>query len=112
MMPGIYATQPKVHRSGVTAVDAADPADTSVAIDNKGYGECRFDVTITGTNFQSLEVQALFWNPRQGLWMGGGKRTLRGWGSMPLPLRAAAAPSSSRSQPFPARVSIFRRTTF
>jgi hypothetical protein len=74
-MPGIYATQPKVHRSDVIAIDAADPADTSGAIDTKGYGECRFDLTLTGTNFQSLEVQVLFWNPRQSLWMGGGKRT-------------------------------------
>ena len=74
-MPGIYATQPKVHRSGVTAIDASDPADTSGAIDTKGYAECRFDITLTGVNFQSLEVQALFWNQRQNLWMGGGRRS-------------------------------------
>ncbi len=73
-MSGIYATQPKVHRAGVTAADAADPADTSDAVDTKGYGECRFDLTITGTDFKSIEVQALFWNPRQSVWMGGGKR--------------------------------------
>jgi len=83
-MPGIYATQPKVLRSGITSVDASDPADTSGAVDTKGYGECRFDVTITGTNFQSLEVQALFWNPRQSLWMGGGKRTFTGVGQHSL----------------------------
>ncbi len=70
-----YSTQPKLHRSGVTTVDASDPADTSGAVDTKGYKECRFDVTITGTGFTSLEVRALFWNPRQGLWWGGGKRT-------------------------------------
>ncbi len=83
-MPGIYATQPKVHRSGITAVDTADPADTSGAVDTKGYGECRFDLTVTGMNFQSLEVQALFWNPRQNLWMGGGKRLFTAAGQYAL----------------------------
>ena len=48
-MSGIYTTQPKVHRSNITAVDAADPADTSGAVDTKGYRECRFDITVTGT---------------------------------------------------------------
>jgi hypothetical protein len=83
-MPGIYTTQPKVHRSAVTAIDASDPADTSGAIDTKSYSECRFDLTIAGVNFQSLEVQALFWNPRQSLWMGGGKRTFTGVGQHAL----------------------------
>jgi len=90
-MPGIYATQPKVHRSDITAVDAADPADTSGAIDTKGYGECRFDLTLTGTNFQSLEVQVLFWNPRQGLWMGGGKRTFTVTGQHALVVESRGA---------------------
>jgi len=75
-MPEIYTTQPKPHRSAVTAVDAADPADTtSGAVDTGGYKECRFDISISGINYSSLEVQALFWNPRQQLWWGGGKRT-------------------------------------
>ena len=73
-MSTVYSTQPKVHRTGVTAVDASDPVDTSGAIDTKGYKECRFDVTVSGTGFQSLEVQVLFWNARQSLWWGGGKR--------------------------------------
>ncbi|MFH0847583.1 MAG: hypothetical protein V1894_05995 [Chloroflexota bacterium] len=73
-MSGIYATQPKIHRTNVTSVDATDPPDTTSAVDTRGYRECRFDLTITGTALQSLEVQALFWNPRQSLWMGGGKR--------------------------------------
>lgn len=83
-MTEIYATQPKLHRSGVTAVDAADPADTSGAVDTKGYKECRFDVTITGISVTSLEVQALFWNQRQGKWMGGGKRTFAATGQYAL----------------------------
>ena len=70
-----YATQPKLHRSNVTTVDATDPADTSGAISSKGYKECRFDITITGTDLASLETQVLFWNPRQENWWGGGKRT-------------------------------------
>ncbi len=90
-MPGIYATQPKVHRSGVTAVDASDPADTSGAVDTKGYTECRFDLALTGTNFQSLEVQALFWNPRQEIWMGGGKRTFTATGQHALIVESRGA---------------------
>ena len=82
-MGEIYSTQPKVHRSGVTAVDSADPADTSGAIDSKGYKECRFDVTITGT-ITRLEVQVLFWNPRQEKWWGGGKRTFTSTGQHAL----------------------------
>ena len=83
-MADIYSTQPKVHRSNITAVDSADPADTSGAIDTKGYKECRFDITISGTNFSSLEVDALFWNPRQEKWFGGGKRTFTSTGQHAL----------------------------
>ena len=90
-MTGIYSTQPKVHRSNVAAVDAADPADISEAIDTKGYGESRFDLTIDGTNFQSLEVQALFWNPRQEVWMGGGKRTFMATGRHALVVESRGA---------------------
>ena len=77
-MGEVYTTKPGQHRSNVTAVEG-DPADTSGAIDTKGYKECRFDITITGT-ITSLEVQALFWNPRQSQWMGGGKRTFTATG--------------------------------
>jgi len=79
-MAEIYSTQPKVHRSNITAVDSADPSDTSGAVDTKGYKECRFDIAISGTGFQSLEVQVLFWNPRQELWFGGGMRTFTSTG--------------------------------
>ena len=90
-MTGLYATQPKVHRAGVSAVDTSDPEGTSGAIDTKGYSECRFDVTITGTNLQSLEVQALFWNPRQSLWMGGGKRVFTATGKHALVVESSGA---------------------
>ena len=83
-MGEIYATQPKLHRSNVTAVDSADPTDTSEAIGTKGYKESRFDITIDGVGFQSLEVQALFWNPRQERWWGGGRRTFASIGQHSL----------------------------
>ena len=83
-MTEVYTTQPLVHRSGITAVDPADPADASPGINTKGYKECRFDITISGVDFTSLEVQALFWNPRQSKWMGGGKRTFTSTGQHAL----------------------------
>jgi len=67
-------TYPAAHRSGVTAVDASDPSGTSGAVDCAGYEEARFDITIGGTSFQSLDVQVLFWNSRVGVWCGGGSR--------------------------------------
>ena len=78
-MGEVYTTKPGQHRSNVTAVEG-DPADTSGAVDAKGYKECRFDIAISGVDFTSLEVQALFWNPRQSQWMGGGKRTFTATG--------------------------------
>lgn len=83
-MTEIYSTQPRVHRSNITAVDSSDPSDTSGAVDAKGYKECRFDITITGTSLTSLEVQVLFWNLRQEKWMGGGKRTFTSTGQHAL----------------------------
>jgi hypothetical protein len=74
-MADVYVTQPKLHRSGVTTVDTSDPADTSGAINSEGYKECRFDITISGTDFTSLEAQVIFWNPRLEKWFGGSKRT-------------------------------------
>jgi len=79
-MGEIYSTQPKVHRSNITAVDSADPSGTSGAVDTKGYRECRFDIAISGTDLQSLEVQVLFWNPRQEQWFGGATRTFTSTG--------------------------------
>lgn len=66
-------TAPAAHRSGVTAVDAADPSGTSGAVDAAGYEQCRFDIALTGTAIASLDVQVLFWNARQSLWFGGGE---------------------------------------
>jgi len=82
-MAEIYTTQCKLHRSGVTAVDTSDP-EVTAGVDTAGYKECRFDITISGTNFTSLEVQVLFWNPRQEEWMGGGSRTFASTGQHAL----------------------------
>ena len=67
-------TAPAAHRTGVTAVDGSDPADTSGAVDCAGYHYCHFDIALTGVGLTSLEVQVLFWNSRQSLWFGGGSR--------------------------------------
>jgi len=80
-----------MHRSNVTAIDAADPADTNGAVDTRGYKECRFDITVSGTGFQSLEVQVLFWNPRQELWWAGGKRDLTATGRHALAVDSRGA---------------------
>ncbi|MBI4282642.1 MAG: hypothetical protein HY672_04060 [Chloroflexi bacterium] len=89
--PAYEWTAPASHRSGVTAVDASDPADASGAVDCAGYGHCRFDIALTGTGFTSLEVQAIFWNSRQGLWFGGGKRSFTSTGRHALEVEARGA---------------------
>ncbi len=104
-MTEIYATQPVVHRSGVTAVDAADPADASGAVDTRGYHECRFDIAVTGTGLTSLEVQVLFWNSRQAVWMGGGKRIFTNTGKH-------AVVVDSRSAKIFLKVTAFSGTSF
>lgn len=104
--PVYELTTPAVHRSGVTAVDAADPADASGAVDCTGYEYCRFDLSITGTGFTSLEVQALFWNGRQSLWFGGARRTFTTTG------RHALAVSDVRGCLVFLKVTAFSGTSF
>ncbi|MEE9201695.1 MAG: hypothetical protein V3U31_00690, partial [Dehalococcoidia bacterium] len=72
--PVYDSATPALHRSGITAVDSADPGDASSGVDTAGYQLCRFDLDIGGVGFTSLTVQALFWNPRQGVWFGGDSR--------------------------------------
>lgn len=90
-MSKAYTTQPKNHRSGVTQVDSANPADASGAVDCKGYKECRFDVSISGTGVSSIKVQALFWNSRLGEWFGGGKYTFDCTGNHSISVDAGGA---------------------
>lgn len=104
-MTEAYATQPKLHRSDVSAVDATDPADTSAGVDSEGYQECRFDITLSGADFASLETQVLFWNPRQEQWFGGGKRTFTATGK-----HALAA--DSRGSTIFLKVTAFSGTSF
>ena len=84
-------TVPEVHRSGVTVVDASDPADTSGAVNCAGYEHCRFDITIDGTGFNSLEVQVIFWNSRQSEWFGGAKKEFTSTGNHALLVEARGA---------------------
>jgi len=81
-------TAPLVHRGAIAAVDAVDPGDASGGIDTTGYRYCRLDLNLTGVGFQSLTVQALFWNPRQGKWFGGASRKLEATGQHALVVEA------------------------
>ncbi len=89
--PVFESTPPLLHRSGVTAVDTSDPAGTSGAVDCSGYQWCRFDLTISGTGFTDLTVQALFWNSRQGQWFAGASRTFQSTGHHALMVEARGA---------------------
>ncbi|MBI4338595.1 MAG: hypothetical protein HY680_01435 [Chloroflexi bacterium] len=91
MGPAYSPLAPAVHRSGVTAVDASDPEDTSGAVDCAGFQDCRFDITIAGTGFTSLAVAALFWNPRQSLWFAGASRLFTATGQHSLSVEARGA---------------------
>lgn len=84
-------TGPQLHRSGVTAVDASDPPDTSGAVNAAGYQCCRFDIALTGVGISSLEVQALFWNSRQSKWFGGASRQFTAAGQHALLVEARGA---------------------
>lgn len=86
--PCIEPLAPAAHRQNVTAVDAADPADASGAVDCAGFQQCRFDITVSGVGIVSLDVQALFWNPRLGQWFGGASRTLTAAGRHALAVEA------------------------
>lgn len=88
--PVYEGTAPALHRSGVTAVDGADPA-ASAGVDCSGYQLCRFDITITGTGFTSLTVQVLFWNSRQSLWFAGASRQFAATGRYALAVEARGA---------------------
>ncbi len=53
-------------------------------MDTAGYEVCRFDITLPGAGFTSLEVQVLFWNSRQSKWFGGATRKLESTGQHAL----------------------------
>lgn len=104
--PCYESTAPAQHRSGVAAVDSSDPADTSGAVECSGFQHCRFDITITGTGFQSLDVQVIFWNSRQSKWFGGASRQFTAVGQ-----HALAVPDARGSIIF-LKVTAFSGTSF
>ena len=89
--PVYESTTPVLHRSSITAVDTTDPSDTSGAVNCAGYEQCRFDISITGTGLTSLNVQVLFWNPRQSKWFGGASRQFTVTGQHALVVEARGA---------------------
>lgn len=97
---------PQVHRTGITAVDSSDPSDSSGGVDAAGYQYCRFDIAITGSGLSSLDVQVLFWNPRQDLWFGGASRQFTATGQYAL-----AVPDVRRTIIF-LKVTAFSGTSF
>ena len=84
MGPAYESLAPVAHRSSITAVDSSDPSDTTGAVDCAGFQDCRFDITVAGTDFTSLEVAVLFWNSRQSLWFQGDSRTFTSTGQHAL----------------------------
>ena len=75
MGPAYEPLAPVVHRSSITAVDSSDPSDTTGAVDCAGFQDCRFDITIAGVAFTSLQVTVIFWNSLQSKWFQGDSRT-------------------------------------
>ena len=104
--PCYDTTTPVQHRSGIIVVDASDPAGASSGVDCAGYEYCRFDITLTGTGFTSLDVQVLFWNSRQSLWFGGASRQFTTTGQ-----HALAVPDVRGTIVF-LKVTAFSGTTF
>jgi len=104
--PAFDITAPLAHRSSVTDVDASDPPDATTGIDCAGYEYCRFDITIGGTGFTSLDVQVLCWNSRQSLWFGGATRQFTSTGRHSL-----AVPDVRGSIVF-LKVTVFSGTSF
>ncbi|MDP2948696.1 MAG: hypothetical protein Q8P22_04080 [Chloroflexota bacterium] len=69
-------TTPILHRSGLTAVDAADPTSASQGLDCAGYRNVRFDVDTTGSSgLTALKVQLLVWNATSGKYFRGAERS-------------------------------------
>ena len=68
-----------LHRDGVTAPDASDPATAATGVDCAGFRRVRFDIDTTGsTGLTALRVQLLHWNPAAGRYFRGADRQLTG----------------------------------
>ena len=66
-----WPREPALHRR-VTAADAADPSDATVAADSLDRRNIRFDIDTSGSTYlTALTVQVLFWNELARKWFGG-----------------------------------------
>ena len=64
-----------LHRDGLTAPDASDPATAAAGVDCAGFRRVRFDMDTTGsTGLTALRVQLLHWNPAAGRYFRGAER--------------------------------------
>jgi len=64
-----------LHRDGLTAPDASDPATAASGVDCAGYRRVRFDIDTTGSSgLTALRVQLLHWNPAAGRYFRGAER--------------------------------------
>jgi hypothetical protein len=73
--PVYEEAQPILHRSGLTAPDAADPTSASEGVDCAGYRRVRFDIdTSASTGLSALRVQLLHWNGAVGKYFRGAER--------------------------------------
>ena len=64
-----------LHRDGLTAPDASDPATAAAGVDCAGYRRVRFDIdTMGSTDLTALRLQLLHWNAAAGRYFRGAER--------------------------------------
>lgn len=70
--PVFEQSTPVAHRSGVTAVDASDPASAALGVASEGFRFVDFDVAVTlGGADPLVEVAPLFLDATSGTWFRG-----------------------------------------
>jgi len=70
--PVFEQSTPVAHRVAVTAVDAADPASSSLGVASEGFRYVDFDVSVTlGGTDPLVEVASLFFDATSGTWFAG-----------------------------------------
>ena len=73
--PVYEGTTPVLHRAGLTAPDAADPASAGAGLDCIGYRTVRFDLDTSGSvGLTALTVQLLVWNGAASKYFRGAER--------------------------------------
>lgn len=64
-----------LHRDGLAAPDASDPATAAAGVICAGYRRVRFDIDTAGsTGLTALRLQVLHWNPAAGRYFRGAER--------------------------------------